>query len=51
MTPSATGRRATQVDALIIANLDAVADDLTGGAIVVIDDDRIRVRSLPMTID
>lgn len=45
------GRRASQVAALIIANLDVIADDLLAGAIVVIDDDRIRVRSLPMQLD
>jgi predicted nuclease of predicted toxin-antitoxin system len=44
------GRRATEVAALIIANLDTVADDLLAGAIVVIDDYRIRVRSLPMNL-
>lgn len=45
------GRRASQVAALIIANLDVIADDLLSGATVVIDDDRIRVRSLPMQLD
>jgi predicted nuclease of predicted toxin-antitoxin system len=44
------GRRASQVAALIIANLDVVAADLLAGAIVVIDDDRIRVRSLPIQL-
>jgi hypothetical protein len=30
---------------LIVANLQAVADDLASGAIVVLDDDRVRIRS------
>ena len=30
-----------------IANLDAVADDLSAGALVVLDNERIRIRSLP----
>lgn len=42
------GRRAAQVAALIEANLAAVAEDLDAGAIVVIDDRRMRVRSLPI---
>ena len=41
------GRRASQIAALIVANLDAVADDLMAGAFVVLDDDRVRIRSLP----
>jgi predicted nuclease of predicted toxin-antitoxin system len=41
------GRRAAEVAALILANLNAVADDLESGAFVVLDQDRIRVRSLP----
>ena len=41
------GRRASQIAALVLANLDAVADDLDAGAFVVLDDDRVRVRSLP----
>jgi predicted nuclease of predicted toxin-antitoxin system len=41
-------RRATQIAALIALNLPAVEDDLAAGAIVVFDDDRIRVRHLPM---
>lgn len=42
------GRRAEQVAALLGANLQSVHDDLAAGAIVVFDEDRIRVRSLPM---
>ncbi len=45
---SSTGRRAADVAPLILANLDAVADDLHAGAIVVIGDDRLRVRRLPI---
>ena len=41
------GRRASQIATLIVANLDAVADDLIAGAFVVLDDDRVRIRSLP----
>jgi predicted nuclease of predicted toxin-antitoxin system len=41
------GRRAAEVAALILANLNAVTDDLQSGAFVVLDQDRIRVRSLP----
>ena len=42
------GRRASKIASLIVANLRAVADDLASGAIVVLDDDRVRVRSLPL---
>jgi predicted nuclease of predicted toxin-antitoxin system len=41
-------RRAIEVAALLLANLQAVEDDLLAGAIVVFDDDRIRIRSLPL---
>ena len=41
-------RRAEQMAALLIANLPAVADDLDAGAVVVITDDAIRVRRLPI---
>ena len=40
-------RRAAEIAALIVANLDAIADDLVAGALVVVDDDRVRVRTLP----
>lgn len=40
-------RRAQEIAALIVVNLDAVADDLESGAVVVADDDRMRIRSLP----
>ncbi len=39
-------RPATQA-ALLLANLPQVADDLEEGAVVVIGDDRVRVRRLP----
>lgn len=42
------GRRASEIASLILANLQAVADDLASGAIVVLDDDRVRIRSLPL---
>lgn len=43
-----SGRRATEIADLIVANLDAIADDLETGAIVVMSDTRIRVRQLPL---
>ena len=43
-----TGRRAAEQSAIILANLDQIAEDLTAGAVVVIGDDRIRIRRLPM---
>lgn len=36
---------------ILLAGLDAVADELVAGAIVVLTPDRIRVRSLPITTD
>lgn len=44
-----TGRRAADVTALVVANLDPVRDDLEAGAIVVLDDTRVRVRRLPLS--
>ena len=44
-------RRARQLAALILANLDDVAEDLESGAVVVFDADRIRVRRLPFQPD
>lgn len=41
-------RSARQVLALILANIDAAADALTEGAIVVLDPERVRVRRLPL---
>lgn len=42
------GRRAAQIAELMLINLSTVQDDLDAGAVVVIDDERIRVRPLPM---
>ena len=41
-------RRAAEVAALLLANLAAITDELDGGAVVVFDADRVRVRRLPM---
>jgi predicted nuclease of predicted toxin-antitoxin system len=41
-------RRAAEVAALLLANLAAVTEELDGGAVVVFDADRVRVRRLPM---
>lgn len=42
------GRRAAEQAAIILANLDAVADDLDAGAVVVLTDEWVRVRRLPI---
>lgn len=42
------GRRAAEQSAIIVANLDQIAEDLIAGAVVVIGDDWIRIRRLPM---
>jgi len=44
-----TGRRPREQAALLLANLSSVETDLRGGAIVVIEDRRVRVRALPIT--
>ena len=41
------GRRAHEIAALLLANLEAVGVDLARGAVVVLDQDRVRVRLLP----
>ena len=41
-------KRAASLAAVILANLEQVADDLAAGALVVISDTRIRTRRLPM---
>ena len=43
------GRRAASIAALLLANLDTIGADLDAGAIVVIDEHRIRVRRLPIS--
>jgi predicted nuclease of predicted toxin-antitoxin system len=42
------GRRAREQAAMLLAHLGDVADDLTAGAIVVIEERRLRVRRLPI---
>jgi predicted nuclease of predicted toxin-antitoxin system len=41
-------RRAAKQARLLLDNLDAVAEDLEVGAVVVLTDDRLRVRRLPL---
>ncbi len=41
-------RRAEELAALILANLDQVSADLVAGAVVVLTDKDVRVRRLPM---
>jgi predicted nuclease of predicted toxin-antitoxin system len=41
-------RRAAQVAELLALNLPMIADDLEAGAVVVLDEDRIRLRRLPL---
>jgi len=43
-----TGRHATEQAAIILANLDAVSEDLDSGAVVVLTDEWVRVRRLPI---
>ena len=43
-----TRRRPSDQTTLLLTQLPAVADDLEAGAIVVIEEARVRVRSLPM---
>lgn len=43
-----SGRRATEQVAVILANLSTIADDLETGAIVVLADDVLRIRRLPL---
>jgi predicted nuclease of predicted toxin-antitoxin system len=42
------GRRAAEQSAVILANLDQVAEDLGTGAIVVLSDEWVRIRHLPV---
>jgi predicted nuclease of predicted toxin-antitoxin system len=41
-------KRAGPLAAVVLANLQQIADDLTAGALIVISDTRIRARRLPM---
>ena len=41
-------RPAEALAAVIVANLDEVSDDLEAGAIVVLEDERVRIRRLPL---
>ena len=43
-----TPRPAARLAAVLLTNLDGVAGDLAAGAIVVLEDERIRVRRLPV---
>lgn len=43
-----TGRRAIEQAAIILANLDVVSEDLDSGAVVVLTDEWVRVRRLPI---
>jgi len=43
-----SGRRAEQLAGLLVANLPPVAEELRAGAVVVITDERVRVRRLPI---
>jgi predicted nuclease of predicted toxin-antitoxin system len=43
-----TDKTPDSVAAVLLANLDQVAEELTAGALVVISDTRIRTRRLPM---
>jgi predicted nuclease of predicted toxin-antitoxin system len=42
------GRRAEQIVAIILANLDSITEDLANGSVVVIGDDWLRIRRLPI---
>ena len=43
-----SARRASELATLLLNNLDAIADDLKSGAVVVITETDIRVRTLPI---
>jgi hypothetical protein len=41
-------RSATSLAQVLLANLETIADELAEGAFVVITEDRLRIRRLPM---
>jgi len=43
-----SSRRAAELGDLLLANVDPVAEDLDAGAVVVLEDERMRVRRLPI---
>ena len=43
-----SARRASELATLLLSNLDAIAEDLKSGAVVVITDTDLRVRTLPI---
>ena len=43
-----SARRASELATLLLSNLDAIAEDLKSGAVVVITDSDLRVRTLPI---
>ena len=43
-----TDRSAESLGMILLANLDVVADELDKGAFVVVTDDRMRIRALPL---
>ena len=45
---SATPRRAVDQARLILANLPAIEDDLMAGSVVILSDNRLRIRRLPL---
>lgn len=41
-------RQAEAIAEIVVANLDEVVEDLEAGAIVVLEDERVRIRRLPL---
>lgn len=42
------GRRVAEMGGIILANVDPVAEDLEAGAVVVLTEDSVRIRRLPV---